>query len=919
MSEHKFPTGSEWRKWDLHAHTPLDSDWIAPPLIRTAEDKRQFAAEYVAAAIRSELAVIAITDHNFCRTRDELLIPYIKEAADTVDITILPGFEVTVSDCGGTHVLAIFSEESPLDTIDQIVSQLFPPGTSRFRENEVLPTTCTIEDLNKTLKQSNLDYLLIFAHADRDNGVLSQRGGALRAQLWKQPFVRIAQLSKPPSDYTQGFFASVVDGTNPAYERDISYIVASDCRSLDPVTGNPERCPLGGRYTWIKADPTFEGLRQIVFEPDSRTSFQVHKPEQKPDFLTISEVRFIDPSGKFQPDSIRLNPNLTTIIGGKSNGKSLLLSCVAQTVDSQQAQEAIAIARTNQYNLNGLDFEVKWGTGDIDRLSDKPARHRVTFLPQMYIHRLVEAENRPSLSDSLLNFLRQDDSFEALYQEFIVERDATMRELASEVSSFFSHLSSWRDTVEKIQELGDKGSIEAEIGKIHERIEALQKASGFTEQETQEYERLMQAWADSNERLKVAQRIEACMKDISTNVPDVIQESIERLDEVVSEAIAAHDLDEAEHRLVLPVVEKLKVDIGTANASFTKKAATDAVALSNKTKEASSAVASSKRALEPFWGKIANQKELKELQESAKKLTSILKAIHQKEKEQPQIKKKYWASLEATKKLVAARYKIQKRLIDHFNNPAYTQIDDDTIISADLTFDMEKFNSDFVGCFDLRHPLTRLGNYFRNNPVTWSPETHVEIITETLDKLVKTEESELKLRSGQTLQDAVGMLLRDYLSYSFTVKQGGEDIFEMSPGKQGLILLEIFLHLSNSQYPILIDQPEDNLDNRTIYSHLVNYIRTRKLKRQIIMVTHNPNLVLGTDAEQIIVANQDGQGQGKNAIYRFEYVSGSMECSFNDAEAACILDSQGIRQHVCHVLEGGEKAFRKREEKYCLA
>ncbi len=918
MNKHRYPCGSEWRKWDLHAHTPLDPEWIACPPLQSDAQKRLFAEQYVEAAVAAQLAVVAITDHNFCNNRDELLIPYIQKAALPHDLTILPGFEVTVSDCGGTHLLVIFSEESSLATIDEVVCQLFPPGTSRFQGHDVLPSNRGIEELNEILAQSTLDYLILFAHADRDNGVLWHRGSALRSQLWKQPFVRIAQLSKPPSECT-GFIASVINGTNSHYVRDITYVTASDCRSLESAVGNSERCPLGGRYTWIKADPTFEGLRQIVFEPDSRTSFQEHKPEQKPAFLTINEVRFIDPSGKFQPDSIRLNPNLTTIIGGKSNGKSLLLSCIAQAIDSRHAQAAVGIARTNLYNLDGLDFEVTWSTGDIDRLSEHPAQHHVTFLPQMYIHRLVEEENRPSLSDSLLKFLRQNELFEVSYQGLIVERDATMRQLATEVSSFFSHLSSWYDIAAKIQELGDRGAIESEIGKIAERTEALRKASGFNEQETKDYERLQQALSDSSERLKVAQRIEACMKDISTNVPGIILDSIGKLDEVVSEAIATHDLDEAEQKLVLPVVTKLKQEIKTAHTSFAKKTATDAVELSKTTKKAASDVESAKSALKPFWDKIANQKELKELQELTKKLTLALKAIRLKEKEKTQIEQKYWASLEAIKKLVAARYEIQERLICLFNDAAYTQIDPDTIISVDLTFEKERFNSDFIGLFDLRYPLTRLGNHFRNNTVSWSPEKHVAIITDMLDKLVAPEESELKLRSGQTRRNAVEMLLRDYLSHSFTVKQSGEDIFEMSPGKQGLILLEIFLHLSNSQYPILIDQPEDNLDNRTIYSHLVNYIRTRKLKRQIIMVTHNPNLVLGTDAEQIVVANQDGQGQGKNAKYRFEYVSGAIECSFTDAEAACILDSQGIRQHVCHVLEGGEEAFRKREEKYCLA
>jgi hypothetical protein len=187
MNKYKYPRGSEWRKWDLHAHTPLDPEWISAPSLRTDAERRLFAEQYVEAAVGAELAVVAITDHNFCSNGDELLIPYLQKTADPFDLTILPGFEVTVSDCGGTHVLVIFSEDSSLVTIDEVVSQLFHPGAPRFRGRDVLPSTRKIEELNEILRQSKLGYLIVFAHADRENGVLGHRGSDLRAQLWKEP------------------------------------------------------------------------------------------------------------------------------------------------------------------------------------------------------------------------------------------------------------------------------------------------------------------------------------------------------------------------------------------------------------------------------------------------------------------------------------------------------------------------------------------------------------------------------------------------------------------------------------------------------------------------------------------------------------------------------------------------------------
>ncbi len=101
-------------------------------------------------------------------------------------------------------------------------------------------------------------------------------------------------------------------------------------------------------------------------------------------------------------------------------------------------------------------------------------------------------------------------------------------------------------------------------------------------------------------------------------------------------------------------------------------------------------------------------------------------------------------------------------------------------------------------------------------------------------------------------------------------------IDKMSPGKKALVLLKILISLAETQCPILIDQPEDDLDNRSIYDDLVTYIKKKKKERQIIIVTHNANLVLGCDADEIIIANQDGS-TSPNKEFKFEYRSGSIE------------------------------------------
>ena len=148
-----------------------------------------------------------------------------------------------------------------------------------------------------------------------------------------------------------------------------------------------------------------------------------------------------------------------------------------------------------------------------------------------------------------------------------------------------------------------------------------------------------------------------------------------------------------------------------------------------------------------------------------------------------------------------------------------------------------------------------------------------------------------------------------------------DDIFnQMSEGKKAFVVLLLLLDFSSKDCPILIDQPEDDLDNRAIYKDLVTYLIKKKKERQIILVTHNPNIVVGSDSELIIVANQNGNDSpNKNGI-KFQYVSGSLENTREyDKSIGITLDSQGIKQHVCEILEGGNEAFKQRERKYAIA
>lgn len=154
-----------------------------------------------------------------------------------------------------------------------------------------------------------------------------------------------------------------------------------------------------------------------------------------------------------------------------------------------------------------------------------------------------------------------------------------------------------------------------------------------------------------------------------------------------------------------------------------------------------------------------------------------------------------------------------------------------------------------------------------------------------------------------------------YYSISYSIKFNDIELNNLSPGLKGVALLILYLELDKEdKRPILIDQPEENLDNRSVYNTLVRYFKDAKKRRQVIIVTHNPNLVVNTDSEQVIVADFDRGLEKQNS--RIFYVTGSLENTFKDDEANIVLEKQGIREHVCLILEGGKDAFEKREKKY---
>ena len=179
------------------------------------------------------------------------------------------------------------------------------------------------------------------------------------------------------------------------------------------------------------------------------------------------------------------------------------------------------------------------------------------------------------------------------------------------------------------------------------------------------------------------------------------------------------------------------------------------------------------------------------------------------------------------------------------------------------------------------------------------------------------EDDELKFIKNKNKLDHIKYFFSNhYYTYHFEIEYQNDSFKQMSPGKKAFVILKLILDFSDSKKPVLIDQPEDSLDNRAIYKDLTSYIKKTKMRRQIIVVTHNPNIVVGGDCENVIIANQSSDDNPNKDGEQFDYKNGSLENDSSTSNSDYILERYSIKEHVCDILEGGKEAFEKRERKY---
>ena len=920
----EYVKGSEWRRWDLHIHTPgtQKNDQYEGKNIQEKWDKFY---EDILSYVNTDdelkrVSVIGITDYFSIDNYRKVVSD--KKLNDKFDL-ILPNIEMRVSPVSSRAAMNIHFICNPL-IVDQLDSKLF--HQLRFNHSNQHKFYAIKEDFIKLGKLTD-DSLDEDAAYKKGLGQFVVELNNLKEILEDRELREnvLVVVSNSSNDGASGignpsrpnensdlttiredlyYFADMIFSSN---QGDVKYFLGKGGGEKDEIIrryGKLKPCihgcdahtnskilnPDDNRFCWIKADCTFNGLKQVVYEPEERVIISSVNPNTKKDYHIIEKITINDE--RFSSTPIFFNPNLTCIIGGKSTGKSIILNNMARQIDYDQYQSKFS---GNEFLIQSL--KVHWKDQFISDGGDE--KRHIVYIPQTYLNRLSdEQEEKTEIDKIIQDVILQDENIFIKYREFTEKIEAAKVILDKDIYDLLKTHGNIENLEQLLKESGTSDTITKEISKLQKQRDKITKALQISDKEIDEYEELRSKQKELNKRLDEIQLNKKAIESLKICI-DLILDREKVTEEIQTE------------------IEKF---IERENSNLDKKWQTEKSrlegGLESKRKIIDQELIETNKQLidkEKIIEKTENLKTLNNQIEEEEKKLSNSKQIEVKLKGE---KNKF----DELFKEIIHKFSVFNNIHQEFAsyvNEKTANIDENMKFIATAPFRLEKFDEKIRSVFNNK----KLKNIYK----LYDGGMANDVDEQTLEQLIKPLfqiDGVSYLKNGNTLEEVLRAILSNWFNIVYTVELDNDKIQTMSPGKKALVLLKLLINLAEADCPILIDQPEDDLDNRSIYDELVGFLRKKKYDRQIIIVTHNANIVLGADSEEIIVANQEGTNS-PNENFRFEYRSGAIENNnkiFDESGKIKkgILNKNGIQDHVCEILEGGKEAFNVRMHKYTL-
>lgn len=940
--------GMRWFKCDLQIQTPEDSrHWNDEelrlgdprrPLVNGTPDEsaiQEKARIFLRCCHDFNLEVIGITDHNFSDKADprDWFITYLIEQNRAVaqelnrlPLYILPGFEVDI----GFHVLCLFrpaKKQNHLWRVSQILTKLGLPENQRFRNAcpEPLRYSSAMVSLKQLLDivQKEHEGIVIAAHADQNKGIFSNPQYIGDYQL--PDLLAVELTSNPP----QANHAEILNGKNSQWsrrERQPAWIMSSDAKSLRrDKDGNPTANAIGYRYTWIKmSEPSITALRQAFLDSESRIwrSESGCSPIRPPDRQTHPRIRRlrISGSGFLTDQDIVWSPNLNCVIGGRGSGKSTLLECLRLALGKEGSTSEIVAKKLKR--LRGVfkpdtKIWVEWEgvPGQIDTLLLHPqsGEHSLvdgeapdfpTYLRQLPVQ-FFSQQQLSELTGAEIGGNRLLPLIDAACGAALQALESEERTLRTEIQQLFAAQDQQEAMRENIRRLRQ------EIAELDRQWQARQDV----QQEASAHQYAQQA-SHFLEKLQArvreeADRIRSLAEDLGEALAPLGSESVhwpraewfQTLDRNV----------EALTRNVQQQLEQAASSYEDAFLTYTERnGGWPALVQELASAESRFLEACRERGLQP--SDVSRLREI-DRQRQAKRLE-----LAAQEKQETQLSTRVktlperFAALHGTWQ---RQFELRQKAVEDINSKA------DGAIRASVRYAADQSTFDAVWNRLSPDRRSRLGKSWEelgsqifqafvqeresdeeSNGCVSPWELVVDVIRGETESHIECQDllPDLNQHLNAKLADWRQARLTRVADFAdielFDVKDGKPlgkvSNPQLSEGQRNTAVLNLLL--AQNEGPIVIDQPEDELDSNFIYQDLVPLLRRIKEHRQIIVATHNANLPVNGDAELICAL----EARGDHGYLR----------------AAGGLDRPAVTQAVLDIMEGSSEAFRRRREKY---
>jgi DNA repair ATPase RecN len=936
---------TRWWKCDLQVATPGAKGFHGPsnaPWVLDTDASRASAADRYMECVRTAgVEIIALADHN-----DASWIATMTAAGEAADVVVFPGVEVTTgSGADGIHLIIIGERGRTTADFDELLSRVCGFGGDYPRLDAAQGTPASApRTLMQILDDLPEGYLAIAPHAFNDNGIASKHtiNGDLRwkalhhERLGAIDVGDVRDLANSASWHAR--FARRELDHFPCLPG-LAFVSTSDAYSLDRF---------GERFTWIRmAEPTLEALRQAFLDHEVRIVCDWdddHPAGSLPNEVGHAWIRQVAMHGlstASDPLEVEFDPRLTVIIGGRGSGKSSVVAALRLLygdVDGlpAQAQAEFDELRSAVFTDALLDAE--------HRLAHSGERQTASWThaagPQTVRGGVEDAEGAPTATDFKVRVINQKELFERAAHSSD-DPSATSRNLlvmvdddlatgsagpggpaafdASLDEAQTAWISAARAYQSELEATAQRDVVAARVEELRRQVAAFDNPESKMRRERNDLLIAQRDWLNTT-TAELRSGLDGLRQDLDIRLPpagpappageDPASEADRELAEV-RERLAALGI-EARSAVVAaldPVEEKIAQLINDLEGQPWKQAV-------------DGAVADAQTYLEQLAELGVDPDEYERIRARLGEEIAALEQIDQRLARLPDLQAAEQSTWQAVEGLLEDRRRRRDKLLKEVAER-----------SELLRFSLTPRADVTQWCRRVRNLLNlRADGFLDDVPALgrwlWSSQPHdVQQIRHeqwrracvTGDLTVLGAQASMRPTWQQRIADLdpivrarLGSEIADDIVAMEFLREDGDPVVDGdwkpltagSPGQRSAAMLSFVMH--HGVEPLVLDQPEDDLDTEWITQLVVQQLRTSRWARQLIVVTHNANIPVNADAERVIVLeNHDGWIRVRQTTVANQVVM-----------HVGALEQPQVRRDIQQIMEGGVVAFVRREKRY---